>query len=572
MLTGLRGCTVCGAGGTADPRLGREARLLSLDLYGTLGEKTTQLTPEQLKHMYREVRERTERVLGGLTEQQLFGLCEPTLNPMVWVVGHCAHFYENMVLRLLVERLQLHGPGTLLAGWDVDGAFDSFRADHDDRWAEGALAEVAADRATSYPSCAQMLAGYRDRVTALLMADIDAAYPVTAAAADHQVSAAETYLHTYGVIHEHWHIEDWIQTRQTMHYPAPVHTPTPVMEGSSAGTVVADAWGGVFPCPGAPLPDAYGSAGNTAAGPFPGEVRVPGCVYMLGASRDQPWVFDAERFEHPVTVAPFAISKAAVTNAEFALFIDVGGYQTRKYWCHEGWRWLTRKQPVLNVGQHETDGDKASSRPPRVAPRYWHRSERGDDAEAGGPAVLQGWRTVKFDDEDAPIYAHHPVVHVSWFEAWAYCRWKGCRLPTEAEWEVAARCELDSHGDIKVGVRRSYSWGSEPPTPGRCNIDGYRGGLLDVASLPAGDSALGCRQMIGQVWEWTSTAFYPYPGFLPDFPYRENSCPWFGYRKVVKGGCWGTSAPIARAGYRHSFWPNMDAVYTGFRTARSLEV
>lgn len=68
-----------------------------------------------------------------------------------------------------------------------------------------------------------------------------------------------------------------------------------------------------------------------------------------------------------------------------------------------------------------------------------------------------------------------------------------------------------------------------------------------------------------QVWEWTSTAFYPYPGFVPDFPYRENSCPWFGYRKVVKGGCWATSAPIVRGGYRHSFWPNMDAVFTGFR-------
>ena len=129
-----------------------------------------------------------------------------------------------------------------------------------------------------------------------------------------------------------------------------------------------------------------------------------------------------------------------------------------------------------------------------------------------------------------------------------------------------------SGAGVEAPQRRTYPWGEAVPSPERCNIDGYRGAhLLDVADLSAGDSALGCRQMMGQVWEWTATAFFPFPGFVPDFPYRENSCPWFGYRKVVKGGCWTTSSIIARSAYRHSFWPNMDAVYTGFRTARSLE-
>ena len=178
------------------------------------------------------------------------------------------------------------------------------------------------------------------------------------------------------------------------------------------------------------------------------------------------------------------------------------------------------------------------------------------------------------------------MIHVSWYEASAYCRWAGARLPTEAEWEVAALCSpaesgngtmdgtgllpADANSDAAGPHRRLYPWGVDHPTTERCNIDGYRDGrLLDVGALPSGDSAFGCRQMIGQVWEWTATAFYPYPGFIPDFPYRENSCPWFGYRKVVKGGCWATSAPIARGGYRHSFWPNMDAVFTGFRTVTS---
>ena len=174
---------------------------------------------------------------------------------------------------------------------------------------------------------------------------------------------------------------------------------------------------------------------------------------------------------------------------------------------------------------------------------------------------------------------YEPVVHVSWYEAEAYAAWAGGRLPTEAEWEIAASAvPLDTmaygaggsggRGILWTQEKRLYPWGEEHPDHGRCNLDGLRGGLLPVNAQGRGDSALGCRGMLGQVHEWTATAFFPFPGFLPDFPYRENSCPWFGYRKVVKGGCWATSSLIARNAYRNSFWPNMDAVYTGFRIAR----
>lgn len=126
------------------PEPAREDRLLQLDIYGTLTEKHTRLPATAIHAMYRDVRERTGRAIGGLTEAELLGVCEPSLNPIVWAVGHCGHFYEAMVLRLLRPGLKLHeaDSGTLLAGWDVDAAFDSFRADHDDRWTEKALAEV----------------------------------------------------------------------------------------------------------------------------------------------------------------------------------------------------------------------------------------------------------------------------------------------------------------------------------------------------------------------------------------------------------------------------------------------
>ena len=527
--------------------------LAEADLYGTLAEKHVRLTPAAIEHMYADARERTMRVLGHLDDAQLLGELEDSLNPLVWDVGHCAHFYEAMVLRVLRPDVRVHTPGTLLDGHDVDGMMDSFRADHGDRWGGGdgrALLEVSPVGA--YPTFSDLVEGYYDRVVGMCLAQLRSA-PVDGAGT---LDPVTTYLHTLGVIHEHWHIEDFYQTLQTMGYPAPpfVPPPPPAAEAAEAAEtrLPANAWGGTF----ALDRDAVAAPLAAPSGSFPGDARVAGGVYVLGSDpKRAPWCFDAEKAAHTVRVRPFRIAKAPVTNAEYAAFCADGGYTRREFWCHEGWRWLTRGQAATNISHHETGSGLG-----RGAPRYWN------DAD--------GRTTSLFDDPAALLDPHAPVCHVSWFEAQAYCAWAGRRLPTEAEWEVAACCApvsspAGSHAwpDADSGLeKRMYPWGDAPPSPERCNIDGLRGRPLSVDALAEGDSAFGCRQMIGNVWEWTATAFFPFPGFVPDFPYRENSCPWFGYRKVVKGGCWATSAPIARAGYRHSFWPNMDAVFTGFRT------
>ena len=178
----------------------------------------TTLTAGTLRHMYADVRARFARAaLDGLSEEQRLGVPESSANPIVWAVGHCAHFYEAMVYRVLFpDAPPLHGPGTLLAGWDVEGAFDSFRAAHPDRWEGVGLAEVSPSG--GYPNPDERGRGYRDRVTGLL----EAALP---ASDDAVLSPAESYLHTYGIVHEHWHIEDWVQTRQTMGYPPPPAAP-----------------------------------------------------------------------------------------------------------------------------------------------------------------------------------------------------------------------------------------------------------------------------------------------------------------------------------------------------------
>ena len=215
-----------------------------------------------------------------------------------------------------------------------------------------------------------------------------------------------------------------------------------------------------------------------SSGPAPGDVWIPGGTLLLGAPREESFAFDNEQWAHPVEVRPFAIARAPVTQAEFAAFVDAGGYHRQALWSDHGWRWRAAAGAVQ--------------------PRYWR--------PAGGV-----WERRDFD-RWVPLEPHRPVAHVNWYEAEAYCSWAARRLPTEAEWETAAVGEPAEDGRRLARRRRRYPWGDAPPGPARANADWRTPGCVDVGALPAGDSAFGCRQMLGNVWEWTSSTFLPYPG------------------------------------------------------------
>jgi iron(II)-dependent oxidoreductase len=137
-------------------------------------------------------------------------------------------------------------------------------------------------------------------------------------------------------------------------------------------------------------------------------------------------------------------------------------------------------------------------------------------------------------------------------------------LPTEIEWEAAAATEPTPDGSLG-GRKRTYPWGESPPSPARANLDGIALGCVDVGACAEGDSAWGCRQMIGNVWEWTASAFDPFPGFSPDV-YEEYSAPWFGTRKVLRGGAWPTRGRMISNSYRNFFTPDRRDICAGFRT------
>jgi iron(II)-dependent oxidoreductase len=269
-----------------------------------------------------------------------------------------------------------------------------------------------------------------------------------------------------------------------------------------------------------------------AAGALPGDVHIPGGSFRLGSEQGEPFVFDNEKWAHQVSVQSFAIACAPVTQAEFGAFVEDDGYRKRLCWSDEGWNWRTQSD-----AHH---------------PVYWQR-------QSGGR-----WLRRNFD-QWVPLEPDRPVLHVNWYEAEAYCRWAGRRLPTELEWEVAAAGELDLSGQGLASSKRRFPWGAQSPAPRHANLDGEALGCVDVAAGSDGDSAFGCRQMIGNVWEWTASDFLPYPGFSAD-PYKEYSAPWFGDHKVLRGGCWATRARLLRNTWRNFYKPDRRDVWAGFRT------
>lgn len=322
---------------------------------------------------------------------------------------------------------------------------------------------------------------------------------------DGLATETDSFIYQFGVFHEDMHDEAFLWARQTLAYPTPVFA------------------------------NVIDAAILRNSGSHPGFVDIPGGTFRLGAEIDAPFMFDNEKYAHEVEVQPFSIARAPVTNSEFADFIEDGGYQQGRFWSREGRKWKS-----LNQAQH---------------PGYWKNNGNSQ------------WMMRRFD-QTIPLPLNEPVIHVTWYEAEAYCRWAGLRLPTEVEWEVAALGEADSNGNLS-SFKRRYPWGNSPPDNDRANLDGRALGCVDVAAHAGGDSAFGCRQLLGNVWEWTSDTFQPFPGFRAD-AYVEYSTMLFGSTKVLRGGAWTSRSRMMHGTYRNFFEPHRWNIFSGFRTCKPL--
>ena len=430
----------------------------------------------------REARGRTLALVTDLNQDQMIGARLDIVNPLLWEIGHVAWFQEYWVLR------HLHGRKPILANGDA--LYDSAKVAHETRWD------------LTLPSKSGTLAYIQN----VLGEVID----LCESEKDSRRFEEAGYFLSLVLLHEDMHDEAITYTRQTLGYSKPKFA-----DGREKK----------------PSPEQTNQIKDEPSPETLGDVMIPGGRFVLGSAPDSPFVFDNEMGAHEVEVEPFAISRTALTNAEFAAFVEDRGYERRELWIKEGWHWRQRVS-----AQH---------------PVYWLRDG-------------SRWFCREFD-EVVSLNERLPVLHVNWYEADAYCRWAGRRLPSEAEWEIAACAEPSANGRDISDRKRRFPWGDESPTPECANLDWRAMGCVDVRLLPAGDNAFGCRQMIGNVWEWTASDFGAYPGFVPG-PYKEYSAPWFGDHKVLRGGCWVTRSRLIHNAYRNFYQPDRRDVWAGFRT------
>jgi gamma-glutamyl hercynylcysteine S-oxide synthase len=257
--------------------------------------------------------------------------------------------------------------------------------------------------------------------------------------------------------------------------------------------------------------------------PDAGTVRIEAGAFPLGEP-DAEFAYDNERPQHMVHVPAFEIDRTPVTNRAYLDFVEDGGYRRAELWTDDGWAW--REAHAIE------------------RPLYWTADGRARSFE----------RTRPLDPE-------LPVMHVSWYEADAYARWRGVRLPTEEEWEKAATW------DDGAGEKRRFPWGDEPPDESVANLDQLGFGPAAVSAYPDGASPYGVLGMTGDCWEWTASDFGGYPGFRA-WPYREYSEVFFGGSyKVLRGGSWATRPSVARATFRNWDHPQRRQLFAGFRCA-----
>ena len=296
-------------------------------------------------------------------------------------------------------------------------------------------------------------------------------------------------------------------------------SPAPVSTESVNGMVEVE--GGLFEL-------GYEVRYRTASGsdrPLDEDAEAP--RYRSGFCND--FAFDNEKPQHKVFLEDFLVDRAPVSNGDYLEFINAGGYQDFRWWHSAGWE---------KVNQEHWR-----------APLYWEQQD--------GEWMIRDFAGL----HSAADKLNEPVSHVSFLEASAYAKWIGKRLPTEGEWEKAASFNpaLDS--------KQPFPWGNATPDAIHGNLFENRlWSVAPIGSFPEGKSAYGCQQMIGDVWEWTTSDYVPYPGFKSEFD--EYNDKWFVGQKVLRGGSFATPRAHIRTTYRNFFYPHERWMISGFRCAK----
>jgi len=254
--------------------------------------------------------------------------------------------------------------------------------------------------------------------------------------------------------------------------------------------------------------------------------------YESGARppHSKEFAFDNEKPSHQIFLRDYELDKALISVGDYLEFMCDGAYENFRWWFSEGWETVNKEH--------------------WQAPMYWELHD-------GEWFIRDYTGLIKAKER-----RNDPVCHVSFFEASAYAKWAGKRLPTEAEWEKAACYDTNS-------TRKDFPWGGNSADISKANL--FENGIWTVAPIgafPAGANSYGCHQMIGDVWEWTTSDYVPYPGFKSEFD--EYNDKWFVNQKVLRGGSFATPQVHIRSTYRNFFHAHERWMTSGFRCAKDI--
>ena len=250
---------------------------------------------------------------------------------------------------------------------------------------------------------------------------------------------------------------------------------------------------------------------------------LPGLYYQGVSNFYSEFYFDNEAPAFSTKILNFKVSKYCITNYQYLQFVLSGGYTKKKYWLPEGWRWVKDKK-LTN-------------------PIYWK-------------LIKNTWFEKVFG-EYIPLRNNNPVIHISWYEAKAYCEWKGVRLLKESEWEYLAKMfPVEKYTD-----EAHLNYGRTTQIRSTISV-----------TEDNNENNLGVIGLFGNCWEWCEEPLYPYDGFQVDPVYREMSYPWFGSKRICRGGSWAVPDILISPTYRNAQAPDCTYQYIGFRVALSTKL
>ena len=464
-------------------------------------------TDTRLAQLFRQVRSRTMQIVAPLEIEDYVIQTAEYMSPPRWHIGHTSWFFETL--------LQQYKPGYEAYSPQFLFYFNSYYE------GLGARIERPKRGTKSRPTVKETVA-YRQRIDELML-------DFLAGIAAHPDAATIRSLVRLGLEHEMQHQELLVYDIKHLlcdQYDAPRQVPPDCLVKVEG---MAEFAGGLF------------WLGSEAT--------------RMQSDDESPhsknFAFDNEKPAHQVFLQDFALDRALVSNAEYLEFMRAGGYNDYRWWFSEGWEAVNK--------EHWN------------APLYWELHDREwliRDFTGLHPAAHKG---------------NEPVSHVSFYEASAFAKWAGKRLPTEVEWEKAARVGDAPRGREDAETRRrgrgetrsdeislpGFPWGNDPVSSSRANLlENSYWTVSPIGSFPDGANAAGCHQLIGDVWEWTTSDYVPYPGFKSEFD--EYNDKWFVNQKVLRGGSFATPQIHIRTTYRNFFHAHERWMVSGFRCAKDL--